>query len=172
MIDPRHGASAGVYEALLLQVIKKIAELGWQVVLVNHEGSGDLALVERLEAQSPVSTHVVRGGCGLHLKGVLGGAHAVIASRFHAIVSSLTQNIPVIGTGWSHKYHELFKDFGIEDLLIKVEDGASAILGILEDLDHGERYRKIVTKIEAGNAVYCKEAKELWNALHANLVSR
>jgi colanic acid/amylovoran biosynthesis protein len=49
-------------------------------------------------------------------KGRLGAAQLVIGTRFHALLGALSQGVPAVAIGWSHKYDELFADFGIADL--------------------------------------------------------
>jgi len=51
------------------------------------------------------------------LKGVIAESVATVASRFHAIVGALSQGVPTVALGWSHKYRELLADFEVEDWL-------------------------------------------------------
>src|SRR5690625_5772419 len=47
------------------------------------------------------------------LKGIISKAKYIVGSRYHSIISSLSQNVPAIGTSWSHKYEELYKEYDI-----------------------------------------------------------
>src|SRR5690606_27898782 len=38
-----------------------------------------------------------------------------VASRFHAMVSSLAMGVPTLVIGWSHKYQEVLEMFGSEE---------------------------------------------------------
>ncbi len=44
----------------------------------------------------------------------IGECDFFIASRFHAMVSSLAMGVPTLVIGWSHKYREVLEMFGLE----------------------------------------------------------
>ena len=58
-------------------------------------------------------------------KALVGGATLVVSSRYHGLVNALSQCVPAIGTSWSHKYAQLFADYGCGDSLWDVGDPAS-----------------------------------------------
>ncbi|MCK4817784.1 polysaccharide pyruvyl transferase family protein, partial [bacterium] len=49
------------------------------------------------------------------LRVLIGQLDLFIASRFHAFISALCMEVPTLVFGWSHKYHEVLKDFGLEE---------------------------------------------------------
>lgn len=63
------------------------------------------------------------------LKGVIGACELLIGSRFHSLVAALSQRVPVVAIGWSHKYSELLELFGMRDALLDVSAGDSAERG-------------------------------------------
>lgn len=46
----------------------------------------------------------------------------LIASRFHAMVFALTEQVPVLMIGWSHKYQEVMEQFGLSDYAADYSD--------------------------------------------------
>lgn len=55
---------------------------------------------------------------GLNTRGIreiLQQAHLVVTSRFHCMVSSLAEGVPVYVIGWSHKYQEVLRMFELEE---------------------------------------------------------
>lgn len=68
------------------------------------------------------------------LKAALGQASVAVASRFHAVVGCLSQCVPTMALGWSHKYRELLDDFGVADWLVTPErDPDETLTGVLGD---------------------------------------
>jgi colanic acid/amylovoran biosynthesis protein len=51
------------------------------------------------------------------LKAIIGNMNLVIGSRYHGIIAALSQMIPTLVLGWSHKYFELLSDVGIEQYI-------------------------------------------------------
>jgi len=53
-------------------------------------------------------------------KALLGCCDFVFASRFHSLVFSLSRGIACAALGWSHKYVELMRLFGLEDSVLSI----------------------------------------------------
>ena len=67
------------------------------------------------------------------VKAILGQVDLLIASRFHSLVFALSQGVPVIALGWSHKYQELLRPFGLEEFIIDHDKlNADKVLTITE----------------------------------------
>ncbi|HSL81552.1 MAG TPA: polysaccharide pyruvyl transferase family protein, partial [Thermoanaerobaculia bacterium] len=111
------------YPGWLGALIDRIAEGGADVVLVPHAarpgrpGSrmNDLPLVRELHGR------VASERCRLIdrslppdvLRAVIERAGQLVTSRFHAMISALSVGTPVLVVGWSHKYEEVLRDFGL-----------------------------------------------------------
>lgn len=52
------------------------------------------------------------------VKSILGHVDLLIASRFHSLVFALSQGVPVLALGWSHKYQELLRPFSLENYVV------------------------------------------------------
>ncbi len=106
------------YDSLILSIGRQLAQDGWRVRVLNHEGRSDEAVCHLL-AESLATGPVIVEPDPLALKGTLGAAGLVVCSRYHGCVSALAQGVPCLGTAWSHKYAALFEDFAAGEFLLQ-----------------------------------------------------
>ena len=52
--------------------------------------------------------------------GLIGACELLLGSRFHSLVFGLSQGVACVAVGWSHKYRELLKPFGLQDMVVDV----------------------------------------------------
>lgn len=55
------------------------------------------------------------------LRALIGGASLLVTCRFHAMISALTTETPVMVVGWSHKYAEVVAEFGLSEYVLSYE---------------------------------------------------
>jgi polysaccharide pyruvyl transferase WcaK-like protein len=118
-----------------LQILSRFGEAakanGLASVVVEHEETDHPTARELADR---IGAPLFRDPDPLVLKGVLGQATAAVASRFHAVVGCVSQSVPTLALGWSHKYHELLDDFGVPERLVNPDtDPAAAITNLLAD---------------------------------------
>jgi len=136
MLERTSPAIAAGYTDFLRTCARDVATLGLRPVLVLHEADRDAPFVERLRDALGTDPRIVTEPDPLVLKGILGAATVVISSRYHALISAMSQGVPVVATGWSHKYATLLEDFGIPGQLIDVL------------ADPGELHERLVGAVE------------------------
>lgn len=120
---------ANEYIKLLIDLANHLIEdLNFDVLLAPNEIKvpGDPTLDDRFLC-STIETHIQkREHCfKLHeyypsetIKSILGNLDLLIASRYHSLVFALSQGVPVLPLGWSHKYVELLRSFGLEEFVV------------------------------------------------------
>ncbi len=116
MLDRGAQSARNAYREFLESSIRFIRSRDLEPVLIVHEDN-DLPLAREL-ASSPGCDCTMFHESALVLKGMLGAARGVIASRYHACISALSQGVPTLATSWSHKYEALFADYGCAELVI------------------------------------------------------
>ena len=121
----RDAAARRDYLGVMVELGRRAQALGHPVRVLNHAGAQDAALAARLSAELDAGA-VLEDPDPRVLKGLLGAAALVVSSRFHGCVSALSQAVPCLATGWSHKYQALFDDFGLPEGLLHTGDAASA----------------------------------------------
>jgi len=131
------GLTPAGYRALLRGYVDSVRAAGLTAVLVIHE-RGDLDVCDELVASGDVE--VFSSEQPRVLKAALGQSEITIASRFHAVVGSLSQGVPTIALGWSHKYLELLRDFSVEGWIATGEDAPDVrVTAVLGDRDGQQR---------------------------------
>ena len=94
---------------------------GYDVIAMVHEEK-DAEYAVRLRGAFGDSVAIHQTHDAVAAKALVGGASLVVSSRFHGLVNALSQGVPAVGTGWSHKYAQLFNDYGCPDALWDVDD--------------------------------------------------
>src|SRR5690554_631171 len=121
MVDKTSKEESEAYLPFMIRCAKYLVEQGAQPFVLVHEGANDQMLAEKI-SEAVGSIPIVKETDPLHIKGILGTCDATIGSRFHGLVSALSQGVPSLATGWSHKYIRLFEDYGFKDGLVTVLD--------------------------------------------------
>ena len=121
MIDKTRGRQSAEYLPFMVRCAQQLADKGAKPFILVHEGADDMWLAQKISERSG-GIPILREGDPIKIKGILGASQASIGSRFHGLVSALSQGVPALGTGWSHKYTELFNDYNYPEGLVSVED--------------------------------------------------
>ncbi len=129
------------YVHLMADVIRRAWNLGALAVLIPHEISfardpRDDRFLCRL-----IRDVVGNGGPlaildGMYsageIKCVIRRLDLLVGSRFHSIVAALSCRVPAVVLGWSHKYVELMRLVGLEDLVLDCHSETDSLLDRLE----------------------------------------
>ncbi|MDY6919317.1 MAG: polysaccharide pyruvyl transferase family protein [Pseudomonadota bacterium] len=159
MIEMRVGESER-YPAAMAQLIEVALRQNREPCLLIHEGQKDLDLAnhinQRLSQQVPVLTF----NDPLEIKAVIGSSNLVVSSRFHGLVSALSQSVPVVATGWSHKYQELLEDYRVPEYL--VDHTSPTAEEQLKSLFVADRYNQVKTRIAREAANQKAQTRSMW----------
>ncbi|MBI3299593.1 MAG: polysaccharide pyruvyl transferase family protein [Elusimicrobia bacterium] len=171
MVD--HGATPmDEYVRFLRAISDGVGRLGFKSIFLLHDPKGDSKVIERLRTADGL-VRVLEATDPLELKAALGAAALVCGSRFHALVGSLSQAVPTLGMGWSHKYAELFKDYRSEDCLIEVGGrGRERLDGLLSDLLTGPGRLKRISLLEECAREQKTFARKMWAEVDAVIRER
>ena len=128
------------YVYILANFSNDLIKKGYKVVLVPHSGrknaknsfldnipilreirtshSNDLILCQELNGRITNKKNCLFINEELssqELRSIIGKCDLFIASRFHAMISSLAMQVPTLVVGWSHKYKEVLEMFELEN---------------------------------------------------------
>ena len=148
MIDKTSNEVSQSYIMFLETSLKYIAEKGLKPFVLLHEAH-DVEIGALLRDRLNIDNLVVKEDNSLCLKGIINRCSFTIGSRFHGLVSALSQGTPSIGTGWSHKYQMLFKDYECSEMLVNPEQDESEYLPKIDLLiDESTRKEKSLKLLE------------------------
>lgn len=119
MLDRTETARASAYLDFLIDAVETAHALDFKPVLVLHE-TNDQAIIDTINHRFRNALRVIDEDAET-TKGIFSCCHAVVASRYHALVSCLSQGLPCIGTSWTHKYDRLFEEYQHERFLVSPE---------------------------------------------------
>lgn len=134
---------------------------GYHVAVLNHEGRGDFELCEKVfSLLNKDDATLLNDLDPISVKEQIRKSDLVICSRFHGCVSALSQNIPVIGTSWSHKYEMLFADYEVSDLVYKFDQSLASLSDNVEkNLDNIRNKLVEYSKIEQ------QKTEKMWDTI-------
>jgi polysaccharide pyruvyl transferase WcaK-like protein len=159
---------ASRYIPFLRQCVRCLKQHDVEPFVLIHESSKDLDLAKRILAEDG-DTPILKLDDALEIKGVLGACHATIGSRFHGLVSALSQGVPSLAAGWSHKYDELFKDFGFPDGIVRVDEPIHVIQAKIDQLVQPDRNRELRERLLSRSAVLKQRVKAMWQEVFATI---
>lgn len=126
VLQKKVDAAGGHYESQIVEFIEKLQAQGKRVMLVPHSvrtgtdktHNNDLPLCRSIHERLSTSRDVLfidRELSSQQLRYLIGRCGLFVASRFHAMVSSLAMAVPTLVIGWSHKYREVLEMFELEE---------------------------------------------------------
>jgi colanic acid/amylovoran biosynthesis protein len=161
MIQMTDKSVGETYPRQVADIIEYCQTKGLRPYLLLHEGIRDLKLAEEINQMLSKEVMIYQYPDAKDIKGVISTARFVVSSRFHGIVSALSQGVPAIATGWSHKYQMLMEDYKCTQLLI--DDDNSDVNAIIDLLADEESYGSIKSKIDAERILLKKQVSSMWD---------
>ena len=157
------------YLPFLRECLRQIQSLGLRSAIVLHEMKADRALANELLG-SAQSIELIAENDPQRLKGILGACRASIGSRYHGLVSCLSQGVPSLATSWSHKYQELLADYGCSDAFVNLrEEPTAAVLSrLLDERTYLSRRERL---LEAAATQHAR-AQRMWDEVAELLLTR
>lgn len=130
VLGSRTAPGGSQYECLIIELVNKLIGDGFAVFLYpnatraragERERNNDLPLIRRVvggilntEPNNRYFHYVNDDVNANDIAEIISMAEILLVSRFHAMVSALTQYQSVIILGWGHKYLEVMERFGLQ----------------------------------------------------------
>jgi len=154
-------------------ILKIVEESALHIVMLIHAqgASADFKVGDEIynripkHLQSRISLVVEEDP--VRLKSIISKATFIIGSRFHALASALSSNVPAIATSWLHKYEMLFKDFQCSEYSFS-EPSDKMFLRIETFLNDSSR-KAIVAKLKETNSHIAEKSENMWSLISTHM---
>ncbi len=167
MIDKTFKGEAQAYIDLMANAVNILSEKEAKAFFLIHEGKKDRELAEKIMQKAGKNIPVIEEDDALRVKGIIGACEAMIGSRFHGLVSALAQGIPALGTGWSHKYQMLYKDYNFEEGLLKLQGEKNQLQEKIDLILDDKSRRAVIDKITQAGKQQKELVRKMWEEIFA-----
>jgi len=168
MLDQTDASYAVAYIPFLLHAMRAFESCGKTVFLLAHE-SKDVSLCEEIRHAYGRDISVVVEKDAQVLKGIIARSYAVVGSRYHALVSALSQGVPAIGAGWHHKYDALYRLYRSQNLLMDVTASPQDIEASVLQMCDEEYYDRLQERLLQGCEAHARASRAMWVEIDAIL---
>lgn len=164
MLDRTPASTSDAYMTCMKQCINLLLLNGLQPLLVAHDPP-DIALAEELAGSVSPSIPIIRASDPVLLKGITGACRGVISSRYHGMLNALSQEIPALGTSWSHKFDALFEQYDCAECLLSPTGDEDALATAIEALADPVRYHELCITVSAAARTQRDLCDAMWHVI-------
>ena len=161
------GAAKDAYVSFLTRSAEWLDKAGMAPILCKFEKSMDDELAAEVSRRARCRLPQVVPGSADELRDLVGGAKAVVGSRYHALVSALSQGVPVLATSWAHKYHHLLADYGMEEMMIQDFSDVPALESKLAELTRMASSEEALSGLAERAALCRARLGKMWDRVDA-----
>ena len=162
MIEKTSSEKADSYVPFLINCAKFLKENSLHPFILIHEGKKDLKLAKQICKRLNYNIPIIQEKDPIKAKGIIGSSKGVIGSRYHGLVSALSQGIVSLGTGWSHKYKMLFDDYGFSKGLLNFTENAEEAKKKLNIFVDEDKRKQIGNLISSNSAKLKSRTEFMW----------
>jgi coenzyme F420-reducing hydrogenase beta subunit/polysaccharide pyruvyl transferase WcaK-like protein len=167
MIDKTLKEISEAYRPFLIFCARYLLEKQAKPFFLIHEGENDYLLAHEASSALGLKIPIIKETDPIKIKGILGTCTGTIGSRYHGLVSALSQGVPSLATGWSHKYRELFDDYGFPEGMIDITSPDLEIKEKIDTILDYEKSKNIQNTIIKHSVRLKKQTEKMWNKVFA-----
>ena len=147
MIDKTENGQGKAYLSIMIECARYLLEKGQRpFVLLHEDTANDLMLARRISECTGDDIAIIQESHPLKIKGILGVCKGTIGSRFHGLVSALSQGVPSLAIGWSHKYKTLLHEYGFDNWFLEVDTSFVDLHNKIDSIIDEDRRSEVTTK--------------------------
>ena len=163
MVDKTIKFESEAYLPLMIEITRYAHEKKQKPFILLHEGKDDLLIAKKIRDTLKINIEIIREQNPLKIKGILGTCKCVVSSRYHGLISALSQGVPALATGWSHKYEMLLKDYELDEALLNLNIDKKEMHKKLDFITNEESNKNLVKKILFNAERLKKETNNMWD---------
>lgn len=173
MIDKTSPEISAAYVPFLISCTKYLQSKGTKPFILIHEGENDFKLAQQVANALNEKIEIIREPDPIKVKGILGTCEGTLGSRFHGLVSALTQGVPTLGTGWSHKYQMLFDSYHFSEGLLNPLLTSDDIFEKIDMIVDTSLAKSTIHEKITRSAIAQKQATEnMWNEVFREISAK
>ncbi|GAA6203338.1 polysaccharide pyruvyl transferase family protein [Thalassotalea sp. SU-HH00458] len=157
------------YLRVLTNIVELLMKQGKHVFLLNHEGKSDETICHQINQAFNNELLIISPADSLQVKAIIGQCSLTICSRFHGCVSSLSQGVPCITTSWSHKYEQLFSEYGVSNLLLPATIEKEELIELVHFVI--DEQAEITNILLPNISKFKQEARDMWDKIYNNITA-
>ena len=162
MITHTEDNAKDVYVDFLSSLALMLHEKGHNPYFLNHEGKEDILLIKEIINKSENDFEYLTDLNADQVKWLISQSKLCITSRFHGLVSALSQDVPAFCTSWSHKYEELLKDYQFEEGLLDYKKNKESLDKVVNILENPNDYNTIKSIIIKNASIQKEKTEQMW----------
>ncbi|MEQ1528080.1 MAG: polysaccharide pyruvyl transferase family protein [Methylococcales bacterium] len=165
MLDQLPAAEAQRYVPLMADALTYLINSQCKPYFLMHEGLHDESLAQQIMAKANSQVEIIREADPLTIKSIIGASRGVLCSRFHGLVSALSQGVPALGTGWSHKYDMLFADYQFSEGLLNLRENNQELAEKLHFITDPHKNNRLRQALLEQASVQKQRSEQMWDAV-------
>lgn len=160
VIDAAKTVSCEAYLAFAEKLVEAVRGRSLRPFLLIHEEGADVKLTEEFGVR--LRLPVVSVDDPVEAKAIIGACRFGFSSRFHAVVSALSQAVPCFTLGWAHKYERLLDDYGMPGYSLHVGMPWEQVEHNLVELSAPSTYAMLATRLDQAAARQKDLTRAMW----------
>ena len=166
MLEMTSKSIQNAYMPFLLSCLDFYAQEGLDPFILLHEFGKDVEFAKQIQQQMDNPVEVVRADDPLEIKGIIGDCDGVVSSRYHGLVNALSQGVPTLAVGWSHKYTEIMMDYNVSQCLLSDIDDEETNIAAFRMLSTSYLRLELQEIILEAAALQKEMTRNMWDRIH------
>jgi colanic acid/amylovoran biosynthesis protein len=170
----RHGEpiEQKAYCAFFAAVARDCHRRGYAPVTLLHAPVQDASVADMIDELSGAPLQRIVHADPRVLKGILKTSALVVGSRFHALVSALSQGVPCVGVGWAPKYPALFSQYHCSHCLVSAAATLDSVKDLLDQVFNEPSRSSLVAAVTEAARMHYLQTAEMWREVALVMGSR